>query len=188
VSHTYYTAQASQNFTVTLTVIDDLGSTDSYSRTVTSEDWQPVAGFEMVQTPGGVAWGVADITINGAGDDVQTVSFRSVAPTGWTAGVPKAAGTTPANFTTDKNLSYDPEGQDTPNGWGITQYLCNYDGGVPTDGLTTRPAGAGGECATHWVRFQLGATENSRTFNVTFTVVDVQGAQKSLTRKVRLNR
>jgi len=188
VSHTYYTAQASQNFIATLTVIDNLGYTHSVSRTVTSEDWQPIAGFEQVQTAPGGVWGVADITINAAGSNVQTVSFRSVAPTGWTAGVPKAAGTAPANFTTNNNLSYDPEGQSTVNGWGITQYLCNYGGGVPADGLTTRPAGASGECVAHLVRYQLGATENSRTFNVTVTVVDVQGAQNSITRKVTLNR
>jgi len=197
VSHTYYTAQASQNFTVTLTVIDDLGSTDSYSRTVTAKDWQPVAGFEQRKEADpafdSVAL-VADITINGASGNVQTVSFRSVAPATWIADTPKAEGTKPANFEAapysagDKNLSYDPEGQDTGNGWGITQYLWNFDGGTPVGVGTTIGANANGGCGEFQVRFQLAAGENSRTFNITLTVVDVQGAQKSLTRKIILNR
>ena len=191
VSHTYFTAQATQNFIATLTVIDNLGATNSVSRTVTSENWQPVAGFQQVQTAPGGVWGVAEITINAVGGNVQTVSFRSVAPTGWAgAPLPKVAGTTPANFTTDNNLSYDPEGQATPSGWGITQYLWNFDGGIPVvPGATTMPANlADGSCPEFQVQFQLAPAENSRTFDITMTVVDVQGAQNSITRRVTLNR
>ena len=140
---------------------------------------------------------VADITFDAVGGNVQTVSFRSFEPTGWTTPTPKAEGTEPTNFEQgiysagDKNLSYDPEGQATGSGWGITQYLWNFDGGTHTvsgQGTETIDENANGGCDEFQVRFQLAAGENSRTFNVTLTVVDAQGAQKSLTRKVTLNR
>ena len=199
VSHTYYTAQASQNFTVTLRVFDDLNQSDTSSRTVTSEDWQPVAGFE--QKVQAVAWGVArvaDITINPAGGNVQTVSFRSVAPTNWAvAPLPKATGTEPANFEDngaiyadgDRNLSYDREGQSLGNGWGITTYLWNFDGGTPVaPGATTMPAQADGSCQEFQVQFQLAPGDDTEDYNITLTVVDAQGAQNSITRKVTLIR
>jgi len=193
VSHTYYTAQASQNFTVTLRVYDDLNQSDVYSRTVTAKDWQPVAGFEMGNT-----WGVAEIKLYSVGTTVQTVSLRSVAPADWATGTtPKAEGTEPTNFedsgysSGDKNLSYDPEGQSLGNGWGITTYLWNFDGGIAEasvdgGGSATIAAETNGSCDSFDVGFQLTAVEQMRTFNVRLTVVDAQGAQKTLTRKVTL--
>jgi PKD repeat protein len=194
VDHTYYTAQASQNFTVTLTVIDDLGVTNSYSRTVTAKDWQPVAGFEQKKKAD--AWDgvkrVEEIKFYDVGTDVQTASFRSVAPTNWTTGTPKTEGTEPSNFEAtpysagDKNLSYDPEGQSLGDGWGITTYLWSFDGGTPVGVNTTMNANTNGGCDPFDVEFQLTDQEQQRTFDITLTVVDVQGAQKTLTRKVTL--
>ena len=198
VDHTYYTAQASQNFTVTLTVIDDLGVTNSYSRTVTAKDWQPVAGFEQKKkTDDWTGKRIAEVKFYSVGTTVQTASFRSVVPTDWTTPVPKAEGTQPANFETtpyasgEKNLSYDPEGQSLGDGWGITTYLWNFDGGIGEAGIggggsATTPADVGGGCPEFDVGFQLSAAEEMRTFDITLTVVDVQGAQKTLTRKVTL--
>ncbi len=196
VTHTYYTPLASKVYTATLTVLDDLNNVGSVSKSVTIKDWQPIAGFEMKQQT--ASWGVArvvDLTFNAVGGDVRTVSLRSLDATNWTlAPLPKVEGTKPANFETapytsgDKNLSYDPEGQSLAQGWGITTYVWNFDGGVPTTPGTTRPANANGGCDEFAVTFQLGTTENSRTFNVSVTVIDAQGAQSTKTRKVILNR
>ena len=197
VTHTYYTPLSSKVYTATLTVLDDLNNTGAASRSVTINDWQPIAGYEMKEQT--ASWGVArvaDLTFNGVGGGIQTVSFRSEDPTGWTAGVPKTEGTKPANFETapyttgNKNLSYDPEGQSLGQGWGITTYIWAFDGGTPIGvGVTTTQAANGnGGCTEFQATFQLGATENTRTFNVTLTVVDAQGAQNTKTRKVALNR
>jgi PKD repeat protein len=195
VTHKYYTPLSSKVYTVTLTVLDDLNNSGSASRSVTINDWQPIAGFEMkVQSE---SWGVArvaDIVITGAGDVPQTVSFRSFTPTNWTVvPLPKTEGTKPTNFETapytagDKNLSYDPEGQSTVQGWGITTYLWSFDGGGPGVS-TTQVANLDGSCTEFQATFQLGATDNSRVFNVSLTVVDAQGAQNTKSRKVTLNR
>ena len=194
----FYTPQASHTFTVTLRVFDDLNQSNTYSRTVTIKDWQPVAGFE--QKKAADAWGVKrveEVKFYSVGTAVQTASFRSQLPTAWTTPVPKTEGAKPANFETtpygsgDKNLSYDPEGQSLGNGWGITTYLWNFDGGVGATaigggGSATIPANADGSCTEFDVGFQLTATEQIRTFNVRLTVVDAQGAQNTLTRKVTL--
>jgi len=198
VTHVYYTPQASQNFTVTLRVFDDLNQSNTYSRTVTIKDWQPVAGFDMSDDDGGT-WDVEEIKFYSVvGTNVQTASFRSVAPTSWTTPVPKTEGTEPANFeehgtysSGDKNLSYDPEGQSLGDGWGITTYLWNFDGGIAEasvdgGGSATIAAETDGSCDSFDVGFQLTALEQMRTFNVRLTVVDAQGAQKTLTRKVTL--
>jgi len=201
VTHVYYTPQASQNFTVTLRVFDDLNQSNTYSRTVTIKDWQPVAGFE--QKKAADAWDgvkrVEEIKFYSVGTNVQTASFRSVVPTDWTTPVPKAEGTEPANFEDngaiyadgDRNLSYDPEGQSLGNGWGITTYLWNFDGGIAEaavggGGSATIAAETDGSCDSFDVGFQLTALEQMRTFNVRLTVVDAQGAQNTLTRKVTL--
>jgi len=198
VTHTYYTPLASKVYTATLTVLDDLNNSGSASRSVTINDWQPIAGFEMKEQS--ASWGVArvaDLTFNGVGGGIQTVSFRSADATNWTVvPLPKTEGTKPANFETappytsgDKNLSYDPEGQSLGQGWGITTYIWSFDGGNPVlPATTTQVSTAGGGCAEFQATFQLGGTENSRTFNVSVTVVDAQGAQSTKTRKVTLNR
>jgi len=195
VTHTYYTPLSSKVYTATLTVLDDLNNSGSASRSVTINDWQPIAGFEMKKTVGG-SWGVADLTFNATGGAVQTVSFKSDDPNSWIppAPLPKTEGTKPTNFeqapytTGDKNLSYDPEGQSLGQGWGITTYIWAFDGGTPIGVTTTQAANVNGGCTEFQATFQLGLSENTRTFNVSVTVVDAQGAQSTKARKVTLNR
>ena len=199
VAHVFYTPQASHNFTVTLRVFDDLNNSNTYSRTVTIKDWQPVSGFEQTKD----TWTgkrIAELKFYSVGTTVQTASFRSEAPTAWiilTGDPSKTEGTKPINFETtpyasgEKNLSYDPEGQSLGNGWGITTYLWNFDGGIGEaviggGGSATIPADADGDCSAFDVGFQLSATQEMQTFNVRLTVVDAQGAQSTLTRKVTL--
>ena len=202
VTHSFYTSQASQSFTVTLTVIDDAGKTDSYSRTVTVKNLQPVAGFEM--STDNATWVVDDIEIHNAQTAGQTVYFRSVKPTGdlWD----QARGTDdsdlpndstsvkPDNFETtsatppresgDRNLSYDPEGNGSNNGssWGIVSYIWHYG-----DGTTeTKAAAADGSCAAFDHEYSLSAAEDQKTFTVELEVIDNQGARDTLTRTITL--
>ncbi len=198
VSHTYFTSQSSQNFTVTLTVIDDHGATDSYSRTVTVKNLQPIAGFEM--STDGVNWGVDDIEIHNAQTASQTIHFRSEAPTGdlWDqdrtvddADLPNdSTSVKPDNFETgtydsgDQNLSYDPEGNGSNGGfsWGIVTYVWNFG-----DGTTeTISANADGSCPAFTHDYTLAADEQQHTFTVTLEVIDNQGGRGTLTRTVKL--
>jgi PKD repeat protein len=199
VTHSFYTSQASQSFTVTLTVIDDAGKTDSYSRTVKVKNLQPVAGFEMSKDSG-ANWGVEDIEITGAQTASQTIWFRSVAPTGdlWDqdrgtvdTDLPNdSTSVKPGNFETtpytsgDKNLSYDQEGNGSNNGssWGIVSYVWDFG-----DGTTeTKNADADGSCTAFDHDYQLGADENQKTFTVELEVIDNQGARNTLTRTITL--
>ena len=184
VSHTYFTSQSSQNFTVTLTVIDDHGATDSYSRTVTVKNLQPIAGFEM--STDGSTWGVDDIEVQAT---AQTVYFRSQTPSGtyWDGNnLPNdSTSNEPTNFDSgDKNLSYDPEGNGT-NGtytWGIVTYVWNFG-----DGTTeTISASADGACPAFFHNYTLAADEQQHTFTVTLEVIDNQGGRGTLTRTVKL--
>lgn len=208
VQHTYYTSQASHNFTITLTVIDDQGLTNSYSRTVTIKNYQPVAGFD-VKLPSEATWKVKDLNIYNLGTTVQTVSvtFRSINPTDGSTwkldpGTTPNANTSaePGNFEPgtpgyvdgDKNLSYDVEGQKTASGWGITTYLWNYGDGqtatiaaVANGGCDTVPAG-GTVADGHVHIYQWDGTKNSVTYDVVLEVVDAQGARSTITRQITL--
>lgn len=198
VEHTFHTAQSSQDFVVTLTVIDDQGSTDSYSRTVTVKNLQPIAGFEM--STDGTNWGVDDIEIYDAQTASHTIYFRSVAPTGdfWdqlrtTEDVDLPNDSTsvkPDNFETgtytsgDQNLSYDPEGNGTHGvgTWGIISYVWSFG-----DGTTQSiPANLDGSCTAFTHDYQLGAYESQKTFTVTLEVIDNQGARGTLSRTIKL--
>jgi hypothetical protein len=205
VKHTYYTSQASHNFTVTLTVIDDQGLTNSYSRTVTIKNYQPVAGFDVELPSAGTNWTVSDLNVYNLGIAVQTVSvtFRSINPTtngtDWVNGATtpnESTSNAPGNFEEngsysdgDKNLSYDIEGHNTGSGWGITTYLWNYG-----DGQTaTIAAHASGGCADggdttagHVHHYQWDGTQNSVSYNVILEVVDAQGARRTITRQITL--
>ena len=194
VTHSFYTSQASQSFTVTLTVIDDAGKTDSYSRTVKVKNLQPVAGFEMSED--GTTWVVDDIEIHGAQTAPQTIWFQSQSPSGtcWdtirtdpNTHLPNASTSTkPTNFDTAKNLSYDQEGNGTNDGssWGIISYTWHYG-----DGTTeTKAASARGACAAFSHTYALGAAEDQKTFTVELEVIDNQGARNTLTRTITLNK
>jgi PKD repeat protein len=202
VNHTYTTSLTSKDFTVVLTVIDDLGSTGSYSRTVTVNNRKPITGFEM-SDDGGATWDVEDITINGAGTAVQTVSFRSLNPN-WSALAdpadrPNEGSTKPANFETgaytsgDRNLSYDPEGQwIASDGWGLVNYRWDMGDGVvfvnaanPDDTDVDYTDSGGYNAFSH--NYQLTGSEDSKIFEVKLQVMDEQGQWSDvLTRKVKL--
>jgi len=138
--HNYETDRASETFTITLIVIDDASGTDTEQRTVTVENKQPVAGFEIydlataASPPVGGAWLADDVMFPDTGDpaiqtDHATVWIRSEAPTGMqgttpapndgTAAEPTPKTAAPGNYgnanpgaNTDHDLCYDPEGQD----------------------------------------------------------------------------
>jgi len=192
VTHPFYTAQASQSFTVTLTVIDSAGKTDSYSRIVTVKNLRPVAGFEMKAASG--SWGVTNITINGAQTDSKTIWFQSQTPSGtcWitirtadNSDLPNGSTSTkPDNFETTKNLSYDQEGNGTNEGsWGIISYIWHYGDGTPPE---TKTASDRGACAAFSHTYALGAAEDQKTFTVELEVMDNQGARNTLTRTITL--
>ena len=202
VTHSFYTSQASQSFTVTLTVIDDAGKTDSYSRIVKVKNLQPIAGFEMSKDSG-ANWVVANITISGAQTASQTILFQSQSPSGtcWNTirtadntNLPNGSTSTkPGNFETtpyasgDKNLSYDQEGNGTNDGssWGIISYIWHYGDGTPPE---TKTASNRGACAEFSHAYALGALEDQKTFTVELEVMDNQGARNTLTRTITLNK
>ena len=139
IEHRYVTDQASETFTITLIVIDDEDGTDTEQRTVTVENKQPVAGFEIydlataVSPPAGGAWLADDVTFPDAADpDIQTDSatiwIKSDPPNAWQGTTPAPNDGTqddpdpktvePSNYGdadpgggTDHDLCYDPEGQ-----------------------------------------------------------------------------
>jgi PKD repeat protein len=211
VNHTYTTPQSSKNFTITLTVIDDgsPSSTDSYSRTVTVENRKPIAGFEW-SDDNKVTWHVDDIELRNCQTAPQTIWFKSVDPN-WNNLIdpdnrPNESSKKPTNFETgnytssDRNLSYDPEGQwIASDGWGLINYrwdmgdgvvfvgVANLDDGDPNthnSGGFVAPPAVGPEWP--WV-YQLTGTEDSKTFEVTLQVMDEQGQWSAvLTRKIKL--
>jgi len=177
VSNTYFTAAASQNFTVTLTVIDDLGSTHSYSRTVTAKNGQPVAGFEMQAEAG---WVTADVQTSGL---TLVVYFRSQTPS-WTvdtlAAEPQT--TAPTNYDSGKrNLSYDPEGKyDTY--YGISSFTFKYGDGD----INTLTIGAFGPVRSGTLTHTFTISSGSKEFTVILEVTDKLGAKATYSRKVKL--
>lgn len=202
VNHTYTTSQSSKNFIITLTVIDDLGSTDSYSRTVTVENRKPIAGFEW-SDDGKVTWHVDDIELRNCQTAPQTIWFKSLDPN-WNnlddpANRPNESSKKPLNFETgdytsgDRNLSYDPEGQWIfSDGWGIVSYRIDYGDGTVVAGPAnpddndpdTHDSGGSGEGS--W-DYQLGDDEDSKTFEFTLQAMDEQGQWSDvLMRKIKL--
>jgi hypothetical protein len=183
---------------VTLTVIDDAGKTDSYSRIVKVKNLQPVAGFEM-KADGG-AYSTSNIEITNAQTAAQVVWFQSLNPD-WDnlteAEHPNEGSDKPENFLDEKNLAYDPEGQWVGNdGWGITTYLWDFgDGATRTVSANADPItytlathNVSGGCPVQTHSYTLADAEQSRTFTVKVEVVDELGARGTLTRTVKLNK
>jgi PKD repeat protein len=138
-THTYTTDAASEVFSVTLVVIDDVGATGSMTKTVKATNYQPVAGFEINNMlgvnlnakdnppPDGAAdvnWKHDDVLFTGVQTGTTTVWIRSLQiPDEWIGDpaddplVPqkdKAGQEEPkAPDYIDNNYCYDPEGQ----GW-----------------------------------------------------------------------
>ena len=141
IPHTYITEDPSKIFSVTLVVIDNEGATDSVTKTVKVEDYQPVAGFEVSDHDNAKAstqptqdseWvtGETDgdgndttITYTGMTAGTYTVWLRSrqIADADWARDPdPDGDGSenpTPATKNdapdeyTDHNMCFDPEGQ-----------------------------------------------------------------------------
>jgi len=175
VSHTYYTAAASQNFTVTLTVIDDLGSTNSYSRTVTAKNAQPIAGFEMKIN----SWVTSDVQTSG---QTLVVYFRSQTPS-WTSGT-EPYNTAPDYYiSTTHNLSYDPEGE-VGDYYGIARYRFDYDD-AKSDEFTISPGFSAVRSGTLQHTFTI-PPGSSKSFDVVLQVQDKLGAIATYTRTVKL--
>jgi PKD repeat protein len=132
VTHYFVTEQASKVFDVTLRVIDDKNDSDTETRSVTVENYQPVAGFEIyykvnaleatVKADTNADHWIADDVDFTAADGVQsgsnTVWIRSqqITDATWTR---TTSDPTPATKTghpssptwASNNYSYDPEGQ-----------------------------------------------------------------------------
>ena len=203
VTHRFVTDHASEDFIVTLTVIDNKGSASTTSRTITVENKTPVAGFEIYRTlgvadPGPAAgdpdWKRENVTFYSV---TQTGShkvwFQSKEPTGWQNTTP-APGTdptpktgTPGNYT-GNNLSYDPEGQGwsagTPAGfpsvaWGIMYVEWDFGDGV----LEIQGTGT-----THAlfapIDHTYDFTSGLLTKTVKITAVDYLGQRTTFTRQI----
>lgn len=134
-THTFITDSASEVFSVTLVVIDDEGATDDVTKTVRAKNYQPVAGFEILDAvqdpPVGVGdplvvpiagtWEADDVTVTGlaAGDVrawIRSQRLDTKVDADWlytqiTADPdPNASSAKPATYD-DNNFSFDPEGQ-----------------------------------------------------------------------------
>lgn len=164
-THVYTTAAASQVFTVVLTVIDNLGGVDSYSRDITAKNGQPVAGFEMSAS----GWSINDVQTSGL---TITVQFRSTEPTWSSGGEPHT--TTPDDYASH-NFSYDPEGK-AGTWYGLNKYVWDFDDGTPKVEVAT------GAVQTRSFTISSG----SKTFEVELEVTDKLGAKGTWKRNVKL--
>jgi hypothetical protein len=203
IQHRYTTDRASETFTVTLIVIDDEDGTDTEQRTVTVENKQPVAGFEINdELGGGGAWQHDNVTFDGVLTQTASVVIRSQAPTDmqgttpttndeddplYVEPTPKTA--VPTGYT-DHEFSYDPEGQgwsgDIPDGfpnvaWGIEWYKVDWG-----DGNTEFVAYSTGLAAKDHLYTGLAVGVNN--FTITVTAIDYLGAETSYSRTVTINR
>jgi len=165
-THVYTTAAASQVFTVVLTVVDNLGGVDSYSRDITAKNGQPVAGFEM--STDGSSWSINDVQTSGK---TITVWFKSPAPV-WTSG--SEPHTTAPDGYASHNFSYDPEG--TSTWYGLTKYVWDFDDGTLKVEVTT--------VAVQTRSFTIPS--GSKTFEVELEVTDKLGARGTWKRNVKL--
>ena len=214
----YHTDQPTENFTVTLTVVDNMGDTDSYSLILVVKNLQPVAGFSVDYVPDGLGprypttttpleiRPVAPATFP-AGTNIP-VTFESLDPTPsggrfWNNGIDpltkgaaapdginESAAVVPGNYNvTDKNLSYDVEGQSaSDDGWGIASYHFDFDDGTSADSAQpVNPGNPGGGCTAFVHNFVMPDAAVA-TYNVTLTVTDERGGTGTLTRQIKIYR
>jgi PKD repeat protein len=135
ITHVYDTDEPSEVFSITLVVIDDVGATDSITKTVRAENYLPVAGFEIADdldyaNAGAVAaWWTGDedtdgnddrITYNNVTEAAHTVWIRSqeIVDADWLDKdngdpTPTTENGEPDEFDDDNgnNMCFDPEGQ-----------------------------------------------------------------------------
>jgi len=203
VTHVFTTADASKTFSVTLVVIDNEGATDSMTKTVKVENYQPVAGFEILDTLGinGGAqpagdWVADDVVYNNVQSATTTVWIRSqeIVDANWlnldhTAPVPATKTGHPDEYA-DHNMCYDPEGQTWDNGtgpdwfpnraWGIKQLRIDWGDG----NIDIIPFVDGGDTVA-FHPYAFPGTTLVKT--ITVTAIDYLGAESSYQRTVTLN-
>ena len=211
IAHRYVTDRASETFTVTLIVIDDEDGTDTEQRSVTVQNRQPVAGFEINDALGGGGdWLADDVDFNNVQTDSAEVRIRSQAPNNWEGTLPSPNdGTepdptpksgTPSNYgdgnpsgNQDHDLCYDPEGQDWNGGgvpfgfpnaaWGIEWYKVDWD-----DGNTEFFKYSDGPGLLDTPHVYALPNTGSYTFAITVTAIDYLGGETSYSRDVNINR
>jgi len=211
VFHRYVTDQAEEQFTPTLHVVDDEGGYDTESRTVTVENYQPKAGFEIYDVlnpgdpPAGGAWKTDDVDFYNVQTGANTVWIRTQkVPISWIGtptGDPNPQGTSssePAVYT-DRNFCFDPEGQgwdkispysntDAPTGWpnpawGIQIIKIDWgDGNIITYDYYDTVMNSDGEFS-HQYSFLGGIA----TYTITVTAEDFLGATDSFSREITLH-
>jgi len=214
IEHRYVTDRASETFTVTLIVIDDEDGTDTEQRTVTVENKQPVAGFEIldlanvVAPPGAGTWVDDDVTFpdDGGGPDIQTDSatiwIRSEAPTGMegtlavpndgTEDDPDPINDEAGNYD-DHNLCYDPEGQDwdgavdeIPFGWPNAAWGLDFYKVAWGDG-NTEYFDYNDADGLEQAHTYINLVDGANTFTITVTAIDYLGGETSYSREITIN-
>jgi len=215
VFHRYVTDQASETFTPSLTVVDNEGATGSESRTITVENYQPTAGFEIYDElgapPAGGDWKTDDVDFANVQTGARTVWIRSVkvpdSHIGTTGADPDPQGTASTKPTdySDNNFCFDPEGQ----GWD-TGPSPNYDGTVvpagwpnPAWGIQTIKV-VWGDGTTTWLDYYTdimnspaGADQYAvshdynfaggyKEYTIEVTAIDFLGAEDSFSRKITM--
>jgi PKD repeat protein len=209
VTHHYTTDQASKAFEVRLRVVDSANDTDTEIKTATIENYQPVAGFEIldqlnVQTPPGIAgWVHADKTFSGVTAGQRKVWIQSLAITdaAWTrhfGGVGDPVVPTPATKTGspagyhENNFSYDPEGQwfhdgagtdNPPAGW--TSHAWGIQD-VRVDWGDGVQAPYSYTQLTNMISHDYTFAGTTTHFHITLTVYDFLGGRSSLMRTITL--
>ncbi len=211
-NHTFVTSEASKIFSVTLVVIDDSGATGSITKTVRARNYQPVAGFEILDTgqqppavgvdpgvaPGAGDWEADDVRIEGLDPNPVRVWIRSEDLSGKDSGnweyekdpadpEANASSAEPDDYD-DHNFSFDPEGQvwdgDEP------AWFPNRSWGIRRlwvnwgDGNSDIVdfEDAADTVASHTYDF-VGTV---KTYTITVTAEDYLGAQSSFSRTITL--
>ena len=210
VTHHYTTDKASESFVVTLRVVDSANATDLETKTVTIENYQPVAGFEIldeldvVVPPGGAGWVHDDVKFTGVTAGLHTVWIQSllIADAAWTrhfgggggepaVPTPATKAGSPAGYT-DHNFSYDPEGQwfsdaaatdNPPAGW------TSHGWGIQDVRVVW---GDGSQAPYDYADLVAGISHDyafsgsSTPFDITVTVYDFLGGRSSFKRTITL--
>jgi hypothetical protein len=201
--HTYTTSLPSQVFSVTLVVVDNVGASNSITKTVSVENYQPVAGFEIhnalttnattVAPVTGVNWKAENVTFTGVQTGSTKVWIRSLAVTdpNWTRtqASPSPAtktGTPTAPAYANHSYSYDPEGQawnpaaptwfPSNGAWGIDHFEIDWGEGSIDYNISTVTMNAG-------VGHEYEYT-GSLVKTIKVTVIDRLGAKASWQRTI----
>jgi PKD repeat protein len=212
VFHRYVTENASETFTPSLTVVDNEGATDSESRTVTVENYQPTAGFEIYDKlgtplPVGGTWKTDDVDFADVQTGARTVWIRSLKVLdswiGTTGADPLPQGTASSNAPnySNNNFCFDPEGQGWDDNDGGT-YVAADDvpAGWPNPawGIQTIKV-VWGDGTTMWYDYYTDVMNGTGQFShaytfaggyqeytIKVTAIDFLGAEASFSREITM--